>query len=82
MLRYLCFRPLAPTAIAVQGNYWRRFVAMVVGERVRERGRIERGSAPLSLTLSPIHLPSELSRLTDLFRGKWMGARGRKGKLA
>ena len=46
MLRFLCFRPLAPTAIAVKGIYWHRFVAMVVGERVRERGRIERGPAP------------------------------------
>ena len=82
MLRYLCLRPLAPTAIALKGIYWQCVAAMVVGERVRERGQNRARFRPLSLTLSPIHLPSKSSRLRDLCRGKWMGARGRSARNA
>ena len=76
-LRFLCLRPLAPTAIALKGIYWQCIAAMGVGERARERGHNGARFRPLSLTLSPIHLPSKSSRLSDLCRGKWMGARGR-----
>ena len=77
MLGFLCLRPLAPTAIALQGIYWQCVAAMGVGERVRERGRNRARFCPLSLTLSPIHLPSQSTRLSELCRGKWIGARGR-----
>ena len=81
-LRFLCLRPLAPTAIALKGIYWQCVAAMGVGERVRERGQNRARVRPLSLTLSPIHLPLKSSRLSDLCRGKWMGERGRIARKA
>ena len=62
MLRFLCFRPLAPTAIAVKGIYWHRFVAMVVVERVRGGGESSAVPPPL-----PNPLPHPLAVKTDLF---------------
>ena len=40
---------------------------MAVGERARERGRSRERPDPLSLTLSPIHLPSEFPRINGVF---------------
>ena len=81
-LRFLCLRPLAPTAIALKGIYWQCVAAMGVGERVRVRGQNRARFRPLSLTLSPIHLPSQSCRLSDHCRGKWIGARGRIARTA